>query len=71
MIDQGAHGADALALDKDFSGMKEGSCVDLEQTRGVEHDGRGSRLLRCGICGEAHQQNGERRCEAREGTAIN
>ena len=48
MVDGCADGADAVALDEDFAGAEECAGIDLEQARGVEHDGRGRRLLRVG-----------------------
>jgi hypothetical protein len=45
MLDRRADGEDALALDENLTGLEEGSSIDLKQTRGVEHDGRGGGLL--------------------------
>jgi hypothetical protein len=46
MLDGRAHGADAFAHNKEFSGLEERAVLDLQQARGVEHDGRGGLLGR-------------------------
>jgi hypothetical protein len=43
-----AHLANALAFNKDFAGLEQGSGVDLEQARSVEDDGGRGLLLRRG-----------------------
>ena len=66
MVDRSADGADALALDQNFAGLKDCAGVDLKQARGVEHDGRGGRLLRDGNSGEQgeDQRQETQPCEA-------
>jgi hypothetical protein len=45
VLDGCADGKDALALDENLAGLEQGSGIDLKQAGGVEHDGRGGRLL--------------------------
>jgi hypothetical protein len=62
MIDRSADGADAVAFDQDFAGLKECARVDLEQSRGVENDGRGSRCLRGGEAGNGADGQKSKAC---------
>jgi hypothetical protein len=39
MVDGATYGADALALDQNLAGLKQGSGINLEQPRCVKRDG--------------------------------
>ena len=43
-----AYGADAFAFDEDFARGQDLACVDLEEAGGVEDNGSGCGLCRCG-----------------------
>jgi len=62
VIDGGADGADAVALDENFAGAEEDAGVNLKQAGGVENDGRGCRLL-----GEGNGREGKG-CTEADGT---
>ena len=64
MVDRCADSADALALDQNLAGLEQVSGIDLEQARGVEHDGRcrgNRRLLRGRPTGKRQSHGASRR----------
>ena len=70
MRDGGSHGADAIAFNQDFAGLKDFAGVDFEQARGVEDNcpwwGLRSGLLRRLLCGGGDGGEGAKRKAERE-----
>jgi hypothetical protein len=50
MFNRNAHCFDALALNKNLTGLKDLSRIDFKQPRRMQHDGRARRLLGGGRC---------------------
>jgi hypothetical protein len=45
MLDRSAHRANAIAFNEDLTGLEQGTCVYLQQSRRVQHDRSGSLWL--------------------------